>query len=114
MGYTPRTPVNPDDLAISEVRATWREKQMVELAFFDASPPYTAVGVFIDHPIEYDQLVQQSVPVEYGGATVRICSVEHLTELKEKALRPKDLEDLKFLYRIFDETAGRNHATTSD
>ncbi|HEX8322376.1 MAG TPA: hypothetical protein VF595_00560 [Tepidisphaeraceae bacterium] len=111
-GYTPRTPVDPEQLSVAGARAEWRNKNMVALAFFDSQPPYTAVDVFIDHPIDYDEMLTEAVQVEYDGALIRICSVRHLIDLKERARRPKDLEDLKFLYRIFDEVERKHDGPT--
>lgn len=104
-GFSPRTPVDPEKLAIESERKSWKEKNMVALAFWDAAPPYTVVDVFIDHPIAYDQLVAQSMPVQTEKFLYRVCGVGHLINLKEAAARPKDIEDLKFLYDIQTRTS---------
>lgn len=61
------------------------------------------VDVFIDHPIDYDRLVADSMPFIHEAVNVRVCSIEHLITMKEAAARPKDMLDLRFLYDILDQ-----------
>lgn len=105
LGYSPRTPVDPEKLADASERSLWQQKNMVALAFWQLEPPYTSVDIFIEHPISYDELVAQSVQTRTPeGVDVRICGLRHLIHLKEKASRAKDLEDLRFLYDILKKT----------
>ena len=76
---------------------------MVVLSFIEGKSPFSVVDIFIDHPIDYALLTNEALPVKYDGIDIRICSIRHLIDLKEKAARPKDLQDLKFLYEILDQ-----------
>lgn len=102
-GYSPRLPINPADLANQTIRAEWKQRNMVALSFLLNVKPFTVIDIFIDHPIQYDELVKQAVRFVYGDVSIRICGIRHLIELKERAGRGKDLEDLKFLYEILDQ-----------
>ena len=102
-GFSPRMPVDPVELSIAETRAQWKTRNMVVLSFIEGKSPFSVVDIFIDHPIDYDLLIQEAMPVAYDGIDIRICGIQHLIDLKEKAARPKDLQDLKFLYEILDQ-----------
>jgi predicted nucleotidyltransferase len=100
LGFVPRTPVDPELLSDPTERASWKQRNMVALAFYDDQPPWTVVDVFIDHPIDYDQLLAQSVVIETQGVPMRVCGLLHLITLKEEANRPKDIEDLRWLHEL--------------
>jgi Nucleotidyl transferase of unknown function (DUF2204) len=97
LGFKPRTPVDPERLSDPVERASWKKRNMVALAFYDDKPPWTVVDVFIDHPIDYDELFASSVVVDAQGVPMRVCGLPHLIKLKNDAGRPKDIEDLRFL-----------------
>ncbi|HEX8340922.1 MAG TPA: hypothetical protein VF624_08445 [Tepidisphaeraceae bacterium] len=98
LGYSPKTPVDPEKLADADERRSWKQRNMVALAFANNARPYIIIDVFIDHPIDYNELVADSKEfVGTDGRRVRVCSLDHLIRLKEQAGRDKDLQDLKFL-----------------
>ncbi len=103
LGFKPRTPVNPELLSDASERASWKQRNMVALAFYDDQPPWTVVDVFIDHPIDYDQLHAQSLVVQAQGIPMRVCGLEHLIVLKVEAGRPKDIEDLRWLRALLSQ-----------
>jgi hypothetical protein len=107
LGFRPRTPVDPELLSDAGERASWKQRNMVALAFYDDQPPWTVVDVFIDHPIDYDQLLAQSVVIQAQGVPMRVCGLTHLIELKEQAGRPKDIEDLRWLRELLQK--GNTH-----
>jgi hypothetical protein len=100
LGFRPRTPVDPELLSNPAERASWRQRNMVALAFYDDQPPWTVVDVFIDHPIDYDQLLAQSFLIQTDGVPMRVCGLAHLIKLKQEASRPKDIEDLRWLTEL--------------
>lgn len=103
LGFSPRMPVDPLGLSSTQTRAEWQQRNMVVLSFLQGQSPYTVIDVFIEHSIDYARLVADSVRVQYDTVAVRICSVAHLIEMKERAGRGKDLLDLRFLYDILDQ-----------
>ena len=108
MGYHPKTPVDPELLADENARRDWKSRNMVALAFFNRDRPYVIIDVFIDHPIDYDELVKQAVTKKgEDGRSVRICSIQHLIQLKTDASRPKDLLDIEALQIILEESERR-------
>lgn len=111
LGLRPRLPVPAKDFADPAKREQWiNEKHMEVFSFLDPKNPMFAVDVFVRHPIAFDKLYADSKNVDIGGATIRICSIDHLIELKHRAGRPQDLDDIVQLERIkqwqTDETDG--------
>ncbi|HEY4997210.1 MAG TPA: DUF6036 family nucleotidyltransferase [Solirubrobacteraceae bacterium] len=45
----------------------------------------------------YDELQPRALAVQFRGAEIRVCSLEHLRAMKLAAGRPQDLEDLRRL-----------------
>ena len=105
VGYKPKPPVNPEDFANSDIRKSWiEEKGLKVLSFYSNENPLLEVDLFVEHPIDYNSLFKQSVEKEISDElTVRICSIEHLIELKKLSGRPKDLEDVRVLEVILNE-----------
>ncbi len=47
--------------------------------------------------LAYDELQPRALAVQFRGAEIRVCSLEHLRAMKLAAGRPQDLEDLRRL-----------------
>lgn len=109
IGLQPRLPVALDDFAEADKRADWlRNRNMRVFPLWDPSNPLRSVDVFIDEPIGFDDLMGESVVKDMDGLKVRIASIPHLIEMKRRAGRPRDLEDIDKLQQIHD--AGQESA----
>jgi hypothetical protein len=98
IGYRPLAPVDPMQLADGESRAEWkRERNMVVFSFWDSSNTKPTVDIFLEPPLPFEELWNDSVPVSLGGVTVRIVSLSHLIRLKTDSGRPRDLADIAHL-----------------
>jgi predicted nucleotidyltransferase len=101
LGLRPRLPVLAKDFADPIKREQWiQEKHMEVFSLFDPQNPLFSVDIFVRHPISFETLYAGSKSVDIGGATIRICSIDHLIELKRRAGRPQDLDDIAQLQRI--------------
>ena len=111
IGLRPRLPVALDDFADPGKRAEWRDtRNMRVFPLWDPANPLRSVDVFIDEPIAFDQLLQRAVIKDLEGLSVRIASIPHLIEMKQRAGRPRDLEDIGKLRQILDAESGEGHA----
>lgn len=100
-GLRPRTPVNPDDFADSQIRGGWIEdKGMRVFSFLMPNEPLLSVDVFVDHPIEFEGLYKRSETCDIGSCPVRIASILDLIRLKRLADRQRDREDIVHLEKI--------------
>ncbi len=64
------------------------------------------MDVFIDEPIAFGDLLASAVSKDLDGMPVPIASIPHLIEMKRRAGRPRDLEDIDKLQQIFDNAQG--------
>lgn len=101
LGFIPMAPVPPLDFADPEIRAAWiRDKGMRVFTMIDRANPMRVVDLFVDHPIEFDQLHERSNSVRIESTPVKIASIPDLIRLKRLAGRPQDLSDIEALERI--------------
>jgi len=106
LGYRPRAPVDPRGFADPATRQSWvNEKGLLVMSFFNPSNAMLEVDLFVDYPIPKEKLWESSKLIDVSGVNVRVCSIDHLIEMKLAASRPKDLEDVRIL-RIIKESNG--------
>lgn len=102
-GYQPRVPVTGEQFADEKLRERWiEEKGMVVLRFWSDEHPTTDVDVFVREPFGFDEgyatALQDELP---GHEPIWFVGRDLLMEMKRKAGRPKDLEDIRNL-GVFD------------
>lgn len=107
IGLQPRLPVALDDFADADKRSDWLlNRNMLVFPLWDPANPLRSVDVFIDEPIGFDDLMAEAVIKDMDGLKVRIASIPHLIEMKRRAGRPRDLEDIDKLQQIRDAGEG--------
>jgi hypothetical protein len=100
LGYKPGIPVKASDFIDPQIRASWsRDKGMVVFQMYSDRSRVT-VDIFVEHPLPFEALWSQADRVELPSATVRIASIEHLTQMKRDAGRPLDMIDIEELAMI--------------
>lgn len=72
---------------------------MQVFSFFHKDMPELNVDLFAHHPIPFGDLWSKSVVMNLDGIPIRVCSVDHLIELKRIAGRHKDLADIEQLVK---------------
>jgi hypothetical protein len=101
LGLRPRLPVAAKEFADPAQRERWvREKHMEVFSLFHPQNPMLSVDIFVHHPIPFETLYRGSKSVDIGGATIKICGIDQLIELKRRAGRTQDLDDIAQLERI--------------
>ena len=101
LGYRPKVPVSPEDLGDEEVRKRWiKEKNMVVFSFYHPKNPFEVVDIFVHHPRPFREMFQTSKKVRLSGVTVHAVGLRDMLFLKEKAGRPKDEMDIRYLRNI--------------
>ncbi len=100
-GLRPRAPVDAREFADEGTRKKWiQEKNMIVFSFYHKDHPMNDVDIFVQHPLDYESLRSRSVVMDLGKVKIRVCGLEDLLELKKRAGRPKDLEDIRQLEQI--------------
>lgn len=102
LGYRPRVPVNIADFADAEKRAAWaREKGMLVFSLTSADHSRTSVDLFLESPFEFDEVhARAHRELTEGGAELTFVPLDELLELKRRAGRHNDLDDIEKLEAV--------------
>lgn len=103
LGLRSRVPVDPMDFAEPANRARWiAEKGMRVFTMTDPGNPTRSVNLFIENPIEFEELYDRAEVQDLDGTIVRVASIPDLIHMKRLAGRPRDLSDIEALEAIFE------------
>jgi len=101
LGYAPRAPVPAEDLADPRKRADWiRNKGMVVFSLSSPAHAATEVDLFVEEPFPFETAYQRATWADLGEVRVAVASIPDLVEMKRRAGRPQDLEDVLRLEAI--------------
>lgn len=100
-GLQARIPDDPRLFAEEAKRQEWiTQKNMRVLSFFHPRFPGFAVDLFVDPPMRLDELEKHAEKKAIGNLQVPVASAADLIEMKRKAGRPLDLQDIADLRDI--------------
>ena len=96
LGYGPRAPVAFDEFADPERRRIWAaEKGLTVFSLFSGRHKDTEVDLFLECPLDFEaayvRALRSQVP---DGPPLTFVALHDLLELKRRAGRPRDLEDI--------------------
>ncbi|MEN8162165.1 MAG: hypothetical protein ABFS41_18995 [Myxococcota bacterium] len=77
-----------------------RTKDMTVFSLWSAELPGTEVDLFIEPPLPFDSAWDRRLRADLGSARVTVASLADLIEMKRRAARPQDLEDVRALEAI--------------
>lgn len=101
LGFVPRVPVDALDFADPEIRRSWIvDKGMQVFSMVDRENPMRVVDLFVEHPLDFEQLWSRATRYELHSAVVHVASIPDLIQLKRLAGRPQDLDDIEQLERL--------------
>jgi predicted nucleotidyltransferase len=102
LGYRPQVPVPIEQFADANERARWiSEKGMMVFSLHNPTRAATIVDLFVEEPIEFDKAYAKACRMEVAsGLTATFVSVDDLITMKNKAGRPKDLDDVARLKEL--------------
>lgn len=100
IGYKPNLPVKLTDFVDPTVREGWiRDKGMMVFQMY-SDQSRLALDIFVQYPLDFDELWNQSIEIELPETSLRIASIEHLILMKRGAGRPQDLADIEALEKL--------------
>ncbi len=100
-GLQPLVPVNALDFADPEKRRSWiEEKNMVVFQMRDPHDLRRSVDIFVDYPVPFEELWQRATLLTIDDVTVHVASISDLIEMKRKAGRPQDVDDIAQLEKL--------------
>lgn len=106
LDYRPRAPVPLEQFADPVIRREWIEqKGLTVFSLWSPRLPATEVDLFVAEPMPFEDMWRRSDRVNVGGSEVAVASIDDLISMKQKAARPKDLQDIAELQKL---SADRN------
>jgi hypothetical protein len=102
LGFKPRVPVPAEDFAKVENRRRWAsEKNMMVFQMALLSEDNLPVDIFIEPPFDVGKELARAPRYELApGLMVPVLHLDRLIEMKQKAGRPRDLDDVASLKRV--------------
>lgn len=104
LNYRPRAPVEFERFADPDHRKQWvDQKGLTVFSLFSPDHPVSEIDLFIDPPLVFSEAHPRAIQLEVApGIAATFCSLEDLIDLKSKAGRPRDLDDIEQLRKIRD------------
>jgi hypothetical protein len=101
LAYRPRAPVPLLDFADPALRRDWiEEKGLTVFSLWSPDHPATEIDLFVEEPFPFEEVFARATRVDLGANHVTVASVADLIELKRRADRPKDREDIERLIAL--------------
>jgi hypothetical protein len=101
LGLLPLAPVRAEEFADSERRRDWiATNGMRVFSMYDPGDPLRTVDLFVESPIDFDGLWSRARIIDLDGTAVRVASIADLIDLKRRANRAQDREDIARLEEI--------------
>ena len=66
-------------------------------SLWSAEHPATEIDLFVEEPFNFAEAFARAARADLGGTVVTVASIDDLIELKKRADRPKDREDIAAL-----------------
>jgi len=102
LNYGPRAPVELEEFIDPAHRRQWiEEKGLTVFSLFSPDHPATEIDLFAEPPLVFADAYSKAVQMEVSpGITATFCSLDDLIDMKKKAGRPLDLEDIVQLRKL--------------
>jgi hypothetical protein len=102
LNYRPRAPVAFDQFIDPVLRKQWiDQKDLTVFSLFSPDHPATEIDLFADPPLAFSEAYARALRLEVAPSVfATFCSLEDLIELKSRAGRPRDLDDISQLRKL--------------
>ena len=102
LNFIPRSPVEPKDFISLKNRDRWKkEKGMLAFTFLNPKNPFESVDLLFDGPVKFETAFKAKNYFKAKQTAIPTISGRHLIQMKRKAGRYQDLEDVKILSKVF-------------
>ncbi len=99
LGYRPRAPVPAESFADKAVREQWIREKGLTVGL--------EIDLFASEPFDFEAVHARSPTVRLERTAARVIGLEDLIDLKRKAARPRDVEDVRAPEAVRDAMEGR-------
>lgn len=101
LGYIPRLPVNPDEMANPETVKVWTEERNLKaFSFYHKKENYKVVDIVLVHPLDFEKAYDHKTIRSAGGIDIYIVSLDDLVKLKTYSGRDQDMSDIAMIERV--------------
>ncbi|UJS19672.1 MAG: hypothetical protein L3J18_12255 [Candidatus Brocadia sp.] len=101
LGYVPRLPANPDDLADYDSVKDWiKNKNLKAFSFYHKKDNYKVVGVVLVHPLDFEESFVNRTVKRAKDVDIYLASVDDIIKMKKMSGRPQDLSDIEMLNKV--------------
>lgn len=99
LGYRPRAPVDFAEFADAEQRGRWvREKGLTVFSTFSGEHRATELDLFVESPFDFEEAYRGAVRFDVApGIVATFVGLDNLLDMKRRAGRPQDLQDVQGL-----------------
>lgn len=98
LGYVPRLPVNPDDMADEKILNDWVENHnMKAFSFYHRKENLKVIDIVIEHPLNFNKAFQNRIIKKVDDVEINVASVDDMISMKKATNRPKDISDMELL-----------------
>ena len=101
LGYVPRLPVNPDDLANPDRVKDWIEsKNLKAFSFHHKKGNYKVIDIVLVHPLDFEKSFINRTVKKARDIDIYLASVDDIIKMKEFSGRTQDLSDVEMLKKV--------------
>ncbi len=101
LGYVPRLPVNPDDLANPDKVKDWIEnKNLKAFSFYHKNENYKVLDIVLVHPLDFEKSFKNRTVKRAKDIDIYLASMDDVVKMKEFSGRPQDLSDIEMLNKV--------------
>ncbi|HHT9146071.1 MAG TPA: DUF6036 family nucleotidyltransferase [Candidatus Wunengus sp. YC61] len=101
LGYVPRLPVSPDDLANPDKVKDWIEnKNLKAFSFYHKNENYKVVDIVLVHPLDFEKSFKNRTVKRAKDIDIYLASIDDVVKMKEFSGRSQDLSDIEMLNKV--------------
>jgi len=98
LGYVPRLPVNPVDLADSDKVKDWIENRNLKaFSFCHKKDDYKEIDIVLVHPLDFEESFKNKTVKKVENVEIYLASIDDLIKTKELSGRAQDISDIEML-----------------
>ncbi|MBF8278066.1 MAG: hypothetical protein HW406_1094 [Candidatus Brocadiaceae bacterium] len=101
LGYIPRLPVSPDDLANPDKVKDWIENRNLKaFSFYHKNENYKVVDIVIVHPLDFEKSFINRTVKKAKDIDIYLASMDDVVKMKTFSGRSQDLSDIEMLKKV--------------
>ena len=101
LGYVPRLPVSPDDLANPDKVKDWIEnKNLKAFSFYHKNENYKVLDIVLVHPLDFEKSFKNRTVKRAKDIDIYLASIDDVVKMKEFSGRSQDLSDIEMLNKV--------------